>query len=309
MLIHKPVESTPNLDDLIVNRMKLAHSLWKPETESQTDSKADLEISKILLLHGMGGTGALWRPIAASLEDHYEVLALDQRGHGKSQITGENSSTATYAPLDYGQDIIETLESLDFHPTWIVGHSMGVRSAIAAAHLKRDWVKGLILIDLGFSGPAGGGLGDGLAHFLRILPHEFESRAQARLFMQENCPDPAIAQYLMAVSVQSTTLQSSKESVSFPFDHAALIKTIEAVRDVSVRTWVQELASRGMPILVLRGAESGVWSHEEFKAERAHFKSFPSIVFEEFPGAGHGLPFEKRSEFVACAIDFMQGQT
>jgi pimeloyl-ACP methyl ester carboxylesterase len=295
MLIHKPVESTPNLDDLIVNCMKLAHSLWKPET--------DLEISKILLLHGMGGTAALWRPIAASLEDHYEVLALDQRGHGKSQITGEDSSTATYTPLDYGQDIIETLESLDFHPTWIVGHSMGVRSACAAAHLKSQWVKGLILIDLGFSGPAGGGLGDGLAHFLRILPHEFESRAQARLFMQENCPDPAIAQYLMAVSVQST-----KGAVSFPFDHAALIKTIEAVRDTSVRTWVQELASRGMPILVLRGAESGVWNHDDFEAERAHFKSFPSIVFEEFPGAGHGLPFEKRSEFVARVIDFMQGQ-
>jgi pimeloyl-ACP methyl ester carboxylesterase len=279
--------------------MKLAHSLWKPKTEPKS---ADDEITKILLLHGMGGTGALWRPIAASLEDHYEVLAVDQRGHGKSQILATDPAP-TYTPLDYGQDIIETLESLNFHPTWIVGHSMGVRSACAAAHLKPDWVQGLILVDLGFSGPAGGGLGDGLAHFLRILPHEFESRAQARLFMQDNCPDPAIAQYLMAVAVPSP-----KGSVSFPFDHPALIKTIESVRDVSVRTWGQELASKGMPILVLRGAESGVWSHDEFEAERAHFKSFPTIVFEEFAGAGHGLPFEKRREFVERVIDFMQAQ-
>jgi pimeloyl-ACP methyl ester carboxylesterase len=210
--------------------MKLAYSLWKPET-----GNSEANIPKLLLLHGMGGTGALWRPIAAGLEDRYEVLAPDQRGHGKSLIS---SVGATYTPQDYGQDIVETLDELDFHPTWIVGHSMGVRSACATAHLKPDWVQGLILVDLGFSGPAGGGLGDGLALFLKMLPHEFESRAQARLFMQANCPDQAIAQYLMAVSVQTP-----EGAISFPFDHAALIKTIESVRDTSVRDWVQQFGA------------------------------------------------------------------
>jgi esterase len=281
--------------------MKLAYSLWKPETpESSIDSgnASGTDIPKILLLHGMGGTGALWRPIAASLEDRYAVLAPDQRGHGKSLLS---SPDATYTPQDYGQDIVETLDELDFHPTWIVGHSMGVRSACATAHLKPDWVQGLILVDLGFSGPAGGGLGDGLAQFLKMLPHEFESRSQARLFMQANCPDQSIAQYLMAVSVQTP-----EGAIRFPFDQPALIKTIESVRDTSVRDWIQQLASRGMPILVLRGAESGVWSHEEFEKERAHFKASPTVVFEEFPGAGHGLPFEKRREFVERITAFMQ---
>jgi pimeloyl-ACP methyl ester carboxylesterase len=93
--------------------------------------------------------------------------------------------------------------------------------------------------------------------------------------------------------------------LTFPFDKSALIQTIHAARDASVRTWVQETASRGMPILVLRGANSLVWSHEEFVAERTHFAGYPSVVFEEVQGAGHGLPFEQRVAFLKRLREFL----
>jgi pimeloyl-ACP methyl ester carboxylesterase len=158
----------------------------------------------------------------------------------------------------------------------------------------------LILVDLGFSGAAGGGLGDELSNFLKILPDSFASRTQAREFMAKNCPDPSIAQYLLAVS-----LSAEDGTLSFPFDHPALIQTIEAVRDFSVRPWVQSRAEAGMPTLVLRGMNSLVWSHEEFESERTQFKDFPSVVFKEVEGAGHGLPFEKRLEFVKLIQEFL----
>ena len=171
---------------------------------------------------------------------------------------------------------------------------MGVRTACAAAHLKPEWIQGLILVDLGFSGAAGGGLGDDLGTFLRILPQSFSSRESAREFMKAHCPDPAIAQYLMAVSTRG-----QDGSITFPFDHSALIQTIEAARNTSVRSWVRELGAGGMPILVLRDSESLVWSHNEFVKERESLKDLPSVRFMEFEGAGHGLPFEQRARFVA----------
>ena len=273
--------------------MELAYSLWPAQVA---------EKAKILLLHGMGGTGALWRPVAAALEADFSLLAPDQRGHGRSQIPSApgGRDEPEYSPLEYGQDIVETMDRLDFHPTWIVGHSMGVRSACAAAHLKPAWVKGLILVDLGFYGPAGGGLGQGLASFLAKLPLEFASRQDARDFMTRECPDPSIAQYLMAVSVKASDGQ-----ITFPFDRAALIQTIHAAQNVSVRGWVEELGKRGTPVLVLRGAESGVWSHAEFKEEQARFSAYSSITFREVSGAGHGLPFEKRLEFVQIIRDLI----
>jgi pimeloyl-ACP methyl ester carboxylesterase len=248
------------------------------------------------MLHGMGGTGALWRPLAAALEDQVQILSPDQRGHGSSRVAATPGGRVQpgYTPLDYGRDLVETVQSENFHPAWVLGHSMGVRSACALAHLKPAWVQGLILIDLGFSGLAGGGLGEGLASFIRKLPERFKSRDEARAFMTAECPDPAIAQYLMAVSVRGPSGE-----ITFPFDHAALIATITAARDASVRTWVKELAGKGMPVHVLRGANSLVWSHAEFESERKLFESFPNVEFEEIEGAGHGLPFEKRVELVA----------
>jgi esterase len=278
--------------------MELYYNLW-----NCTDTSTQSEISRIVLLHGMGGTGALWRPIAAALEDTWAVLAPDQRGHGRSQLgrVGGRSTqmNESYLPLDYGQDVIETLRSLKFYPTWIVGHSMGVRTALAAAHLKPDWFQGVVLVDLGLSGAAGGGLGDTLEQFLKVLPKEFNSREEARQFMAKNCPDPAIAQYLMAVSVRSR-----EGRISFPFDTDALIKTIQAAANSTVRDWVKELADKNMPILILRGHESLVWSHDEFQAEKALFAGNKSVRFEEVAGAGHGLPFEKRAVFVDLIRSF-----
>lgn len=273
--------------------MELAYKLWKSVTDTP---------NKIVLLHGMGGTGALWRPVASALEDDCQVLAPDQRGHGKSQIPHISGarSEPTYTPLDYGKDVVETMQTLNFQPAWIVGHSMGVRTACAVAHLKPDWVRGLVLIDLGLSGAAGGGLGEGLAKFLKTLPMEFPDRASARAFMDQNCPDPAIGQYLMAVSTQG--LQGK---ITFPFDQSALIQTIHAARDVSVRTWLKALAANGLPILALRGANSLVWSHAEFEFEKSQFEEFENVSFEEFPNAGHGLPFEQRIAFVKRLRSFI----
>ncbi len=267
--------------------MNLFYHLWN---RSETTEK-------MVLLHGMGGTGVLWRPIAASLEEKMAILAPDQRGHGRSRISSEQPG---YTPKDYAQDVIDTLEVSGFYPTWILGHSMGVRTAVAAAHIKPSWVRGLILVDLGFSGVAGGGLGEGLADFLRRLPLNFSSPEEAKSFMKMHCPDPSIGQYLMAVSVRTP-----QGEVEFPFDHSALIQTIEAARDFSVRPWVHELAVLNLPILVLRGGQSLVWSFEEFAKEREEFKEESTVVFKEINQAGHGLPFEQRPLFLKTIQDFI----
>ena len=267
--------------------MPLHYQLWNKT------GKPLAQIPKIVLLHGMGGTGSLWRPVASGLEDIAAVLAPDQRGHGKSLVALDPDTKVGYAPRDYAQDLTETLDSLDFHPAWIVGHSMGVRTACAFAHLKPDWTSGLVLVDLGFSGVAGGGLGEELARFLQHLPMTFPSRDEARLYMQTQCPDPSIGQYLMAVSVKTP-----EGDITFPFDRNALIETINAARGVSLRDWIKETADKGKPVLVLRGARSQVWSHEEFEKEKGFFSEWASVKFLEIENAGHGLPFEQRLIFV-----------
>lgn len=271
--------------------MELSFRHWGEPSDRNIEQKP-----KILLLHGMGGTGSLWRPIAALLEDHFEILALDQRGHGGSQEIPPSDRVHGFSPLAYAQDVAQTLQKIGFYPCVVVGHSMGARTACALAELKPEWIRGLVIVDLGLDGLAGGGLGESLAQFIRILPEHFKSREEARAFMHSHCPDPSIGQYLLAVA----TLAPSTEGggLRFPFDHQALLDTIEAARGTSLRPWVFNAASRGIPVLALRGEQSRVWSRAKFDLDRAGFDPKLPVSFEEIAGAGHGLPFEKRAEFV-----------
>jgi esterase len=246
---------------------------------------------KLVFLHGMGGSGNLWRPIAANLEDDCDIRALDQRGHGQSQVApGETR----FSPLDFANDVYETLDEMQFHPAWVIGHSMGVRTACGYANLSPSRVLGLVLVDLGLSGEAGGGISDQLAQFLGILPSTFPSRQEAREFLKLHCPDASIAQYLLAVAKSSPT----DPTVSFPFDQQALLKTIAAAKNTDARSLLEEFAKTGKPVKILRGKMSQVFSETDYQAEKKFFQNYTNVEFLEIEGAGHGLPFEKRIEFV-----------
>jgi len=271
--------------------MELAVHRWNGYTATRGESKS-IDPPKFVFLHGLGGTGKLWRPIAANLESDFDILAPDQRGHGGSR--GLDVESSSFSPENYGEDIVATMEKLHFHPAILVGHSMGVRSACAASHLRPEFVSGLVLVDLGLSGEAGGGIGTTLREFLSALPSRFDDRKTAREKIEAACPDPSIAQYLMAVLTQDASGR-----VLFPFDHEALMKTIDEAMNSNSRIWTREAAENGIPILVLRGANSRVFSRDEFLKEKEEFKDLKNVHFEEVEGAGHGLPFEKRAEFVA----------
>lgn len=250
--------------------------------------------TQLLFLHGMAGSGALWRPIAALLEQDFSIVAVDQRAHGKSRPVTDKK----FSPRDYALDIIETSDAernagrRALLPSVVIGHSMGVRTAALLAELKPEGVSALILVDLGLAGPAGGGLGDGLAQFLSHLPKSFPSREAAREYMTQNSPDPSMGQYVLAVSERQ-----ADGSVTFPFDSEHLVATIEAARESVIRDPLLTFAQTGKPIVFLRGALSGVWSRQEFKAEQERFRPYSNVTFLEFEGASHGLPFEKRNAF------------
>ncbi len=262
---------------------------------------------KITLLHGLGGTGKLWRPLAIALEPEFDCIAVDQRGHGKSQVRATPSpldqGSISYTPQTFGQDLIETLETVSHFPSILVGHSMGVRTAIAAAHLKPDFFSALVLIDLGFDGPAGGGLGSTLASFLAVLPLEFEKRSDLKNHLERHCPDPAIAQYLIAVSTPIGSLPNNLKTVEkfdgpygFPFDRDALIQTIRASTAMPTREYLRQWGKCDKPAYILRGEKSSVWTHEEFLTEQTFFSEFAHFHFIEWSQCGHGLPFEKKKE-------------
>lgn len=271
--------------------MKLNFFLWKPKNSLSDALESEIPI---VFLHGMGGTGQIWRPITAMLEDHFICLAPDQRGHGLSRPVPLNEQNQFHA-LDYAKDVQKLLSDLKMDRYFLVGHSMGVRTALALAALEPQKVSGLIAVDIGVSSAWGGGIGVPLAQFIEGLPEVFPDRTLLKTYLIQNCPDPSIAQYLGAVAKKTS---DQPETWEFPFDHQSLVKTIYQADEAPIEAWLKTILESGVHTTFLRGERSKVWLKVDYEDQSARFVH-PLLKFEEWENCGHGLPFEQRAKFVA----------
>ena len=268
---------------------KLNFFRWKPD---EITSKSQRSSISVVFLHGMGGTGQIWRAIAAKLEDQFDCIAPDQRGHGGS--LPPDPKRLSWSAQDYAADVALLLEELGIERCWLVGHSMGVRTALALAQRIPRKIQGLIAVDLSITSEWGGGIGEPLARFIQTLPENFPNRVQMKEHLNRMCPDPSIAQYLAAVALRGP---GPVESWGFPFQHEALIETIRAAHHAPIEAWLKGNLSAGIPHIFLRGKNSRVWLHSDYESQKQTF-AHPLLCFEEWENCGHGLPFEQRARFV-----------
>lgn len=94
-----------------------------------------------ILAHGFSDDGGCWPLVAAALDQRYDLIALDARGHGKSSDPFEGYSTA-----DHAADYAGLIAGLGLHKPIILGHSMGAINALALAALYPN-LPGKILLE------------------------------------------------------------------------------------------------------------------------------------------------------------------
>ena len=98
----------------------------------------------IVLLHGIGDNAHIWDHFICALEGEVRVIALDQRGHGRS----EWAMPAAYTCGDYVSDLEGVITALRLNNFVLMGHSMGALHATRYASVHSDMVAGLIHADI-----------------------------------------------------------------------------------------------------------------------------------------------------------------
>lgn len=94
----------------------------------------------VLMAHATGFHARCWDQIAALLGDQH-LIALDQRGHGRSDST---------PPFDwkvFGNDLVSFIEQLDLRQIVGVGHSMGGHAMVQACAKLQSRFSALVLVD------------------------------------------------------------------------------------------------------------------------------------------------------------------
>lgn len=125
------------LDTLLHKYLRIPYLL-----RVHVDQKAKRPRATVLLLHGIGNSGAAWDAIVAKLPNDIRVISVDLLGFGGSP----SPRWLKYDIAIQARSVIATLLGLKIRrPVIIVGHSMGALTAIEVARRYPLAVRSLIL--------------------------------------------------------------------------------------------------------------------------------------------------------------------
>lgn len=88
----------------------------------------------VVLIGSLGTSAKMWEPQFAALSEHFQVIAVDTRGHGDSPVTEQPYTVALLA-----DDVIAVMDKIDVKSAHIVGLSLGgaIAQEIALNHAER----------------------------------------------------------------------------------------------------------------------------------------------------------------------------
>jgi esterase len=96
----------------------------------------------LVLVHGLFGSADNWGSIAKHFAQHFQVISIDLRNHGRSP----HSESQTYA--DMADDLLELCDALSLEQIYLLGHSLGGKVAMQFATRYPERVSKLIVVDI-----------------------------------------------------------------------------------------------------------------------------------------------------------------
>jgi pimeloyl-ACP methyl ester carboxylesterase len=230
----------------------------------------DLSRGEVLLcLHGAGGNGAQFEPLAARLAAQHSPVAFDQPGHGRS---GELDSLGSIERM--AAFASSFAEALSLPPRVLVGHSMGGAVALQMALGSPESVRALVLVGSG-------------AH----IPLPEEVVTQSRLVTEGKARRQFVKEIFSPKASPEVMRQNFMEDLKTDprTGHGDLL----AVQAFDLRSRLAELK---LPVLVVRG------DAELLEAQSAELaEKIEGARSEVIPDAGHMVTMEQ-PEALADAI-------
>ena len=216
-----------------------------------------------LLLHGLAGTAAEWEETASWLSGTHRVVALDQRGHGRSERRPADTSREAFV-----EDAVAAIDELALAPAVLIGQSLGGHTAFLVAAKRPDLVRALVIAE---ASPAeqDAGQPDEIRKLLSAWP-VFPSREAAQEFFGDTPAGRAWAR----------NLDEAEDGLRPAFEIDVMVEAIAAATDSRWDDWRHIQA----PTLIVRGERGDLPEVEA--AEMAH--ALPAAEFVTLPG-GHDV--------------------
>ena len=254
----------------------------------------------VVCLPGLSRTAADFDALAPALANHAglqrRVIAIDSRGRGRSEY---DSNPENYNLAIELADVVTVLTTLGIGPAVFVGSSRGgiLTMLLGVAHPAA--IAGVVLHDIGpVIEPKG------LVRIKSYMgklpqPRSFEEGSEIlrRLFATQ-FPKATTEQWLTAAH---RTWQMKDDALVPTYD----VRLARTLADIDIERppplWNEFDALAGVPMLVIRGANSDILSAATLEAMAARHPGMQSI---EVPDQGH-VPALEGDEIISKVVQFV----
>ena len=232
----------------------------------------------LLLLHGRTSNGTTFAPCLDALARRRKVIALDLRGHGRSDAPRERSA---YSMERWLADLLQVVDALKLARYALLGHSMGGFVALRHALACPPGLAGLIMED---SGPGRNPLED--------PPSRSWGDEEIRLAEEEGME--AVVRRFGGDSLPPCKRRRLLDHAPWSYAHA--IRVCRATEGVAHR-----LDEIRVPALILCGERDASF----LEASRLMAARMPSARMVLLENAGHSPHREATEAFVDALESFL----
>jgi pimeloyl-ACP methyl ester carboxylesterase len=249
-----------------------------------------------VLCHGGSAHAHWWTLVAPQLKSHGRVIALDFRGHGRSQWA------EIYGPAAHIADVTKLIRDHLRRSVVLIGHSMGGEIAQRIAVDNPQLVSALIVVDAPYGGPP-----------LRTrLMWRWKRRKQDGLRPEFRTLEELVRRFrlsppghnLSPEALAALALKGAERlpngNWAFRFDPRTRKLTPGWRRHIRCR--IQDLR---MPVLILRGEHSALASARRIR--RMH-RRIRGSVLRQIPRAYHHVPLDNPYDTAAAIIEFVESR-
>jgi pimeloyl-ACP methyl ester esterase len=245
----------------------------------------------LVMLHGWGGSGRLWRS-QQELADSFRLVIPDLRGHGLSSAPAEGFSVEELV-----SDIVTLFERLGLTDAILLAWSLGSQVALAAFPLLRERLSGLVLVGATARFTATDGYPNGLpANDIRGIG----------LRLQRNYKK-TMGEFFRSMFAEGELTPDQEERISREILADGRLpepKAAHAALDILASTDLRDrLRLIDCPVLLIHGSADAVCPPG---AARFLVERIPDARLVELAGAGHAPPLSRPGQFNALLREFLQ---
>lgn len=235
----------------------------------------------LLLLHGLTSNHQMFYREMGYLKDKFRMIALDSRGHGKS----DRSDAFTLD--DHVADTISLLDHLDLQSVYVLGVSMGSYIAQGLAIEQPDRVEKLIL-----AATKSYGEGSSMAEMFDRFEERLQEKSVAeKLAMSSELifhNQEAVNEWQKTIAKNSRMLNGDEQSAASA-----------ALKDFDLRDGLKFISAK---TLVISGKHDGLNPPEKGRETAV---LIPNADYMEFQDSGHAPNVEQDRLFLGVVEQFL----